>query len=229
MWFLVLEAQKSLLRRRRDPASLREESNVTPCSAPRPVQKQNSESPDPEMPRHGMRPWTIVTSAAALIWRVWARDLRHMNAFFFVPALVGTASNTLFETHVLEDNFLFAVLWLTKIEAFVDANIWSDEAPWEVSCRPGAPGDDLANLGGFGAHRWDMRESEQVGVDEGISGLEMVSKSRLFHHTIDTIIWMIQLKNLPVRSFWARSSLSASKHGTELDMSPVARGKPEES
>ena len=52
-----------------------------------------------------------------------------MNAFFFVPALVGTASNTLFETHVLEDNFLFAVLWLTKIEAFVDANIWSDEAP----------------------------------------------------------------------------------------------------
>ena len=118
MWFLVLEAQKSLLCRRRDPASLREESNVTPCSAPRPVQKQNSESPDPEMPRHGMRPWTIVTSAAALIWRVWARDLRHMNAFFFVPALVGTASNTLFETHVLEDNFLFAVLWLTKIEAF---------------------------------------------------------------------------------------------------------------
>ena len=67
MWFLVLEAQKSLLCRRRDPASLREESNVTPCSAPRPVQKQNSESPDPEMPRHGMRPWTIVTSAAALI------------------------------------------------------------------------------------------------------------------------------------------------------------------
>ena len=99
----------------------------------------------------------------------------------------------------------------------------------KVSCRPGAPGDDLGNLGGFGAHRWDMRESEQVGVDEGNSGLEVVSKSRLFHHTIDTIIWMIQLKNLPVRSFWARSSLSASKHGTELDMSPVARGKPEES
>ena len=28
---------------------------------------------------------------------------------------------------------------------------------------PGAPGDDLGNLGGFGAHgRWDMRESEQA-------------------------------------------------------------------
>lgn len=30
---------------------------------------------------------------------------------------------------------------------------------------PGAPGDDLGNLGGFGAHRWDMRESEQAQWD----------------------------------------------------------------
>ena len=82
MWFLVLETRKSLVCRRRDPASLRGKHNMTPCSAPRPVQKQNSEPPTREMPSLGMRPWTIGSSPAALVWRVWARDLRHMNAFF---------------------------------------------------------------------------------------------------------------------------------------------------
>ena len=147
--------------------------------------------------------------------------------FFLMPALVGTDSNTLFETHIPEDNFSLAVLrFCTKIEAFVDANIWSDETRWEVSCRPGARGDDLGNLGGFG-----MRESEQVGVDAGHfstwDGVQVqVLPPQHWHYHLNDFT-----QKFTVISFGTRSSSSASKHRKELllGMSRVARGKPEES
>ena len=41
VWFLVLETRKRPLCRRCDPASLNGKHNMTPCWAPRPVQKQN--------------------------------------------------------------------------------------------------------------------------------------------------------------------------------------------